>query len=65
MQGRLKQETWEKDGKKQSKTIIMMESFEFMSRGDGKKQSAPDRNTSDVPTPKSKAAPTDDDEPPF
>lgn len=54
VQGRLKQESWEKDGKKQSKTVVVLEGFEFMSRGEGRAQPASNRNTSDVPLPKAR-----------
>ena len=62
VQGKLKQESWEeKDtGKKRSKTVLVMERFEFMERGGGKsepRQSAP----SSTPA----ASPVEEDDVPF
>jgi single-strand DNA-binding protein len=44
--GRLRQESWEdkQTGKKQSKTLIVMESFEFMERG-GSRAATPEPKT--------------------
>lgn len=71
--GRLKQESWEKDGKKQSKTIVVMEGFEFMSQKSEAHSSTvkppPARPTQESPTatatPTSSAPPPEEDDVPF
>jgi single-strand DNA-binding protein len=52
--GRLNQETWEKDGKKRSKLVVVLEKFTFVG---GKRNQA---GTDQVPT---EGAPTEDDIP--
>lgn len=68
--GRLKQESWEKDGKKHSKTVVVMEGFEFMSqKNDGAPASAPKSQPMRTPPPAPSAPTTapaaDEDEVPF
>ena len=63
VEGRLKLETWEKDGQKRSKMRVLAEAFEFLSSG--KRDGAPTGNTSAPPSDDDALAPDDSDSIPF
>lgn len=68
VEGRLTQETWEKDGKKNSKTLVTLESFQFLDSG--KTEGGPAQparpKTADVPTQGQDPLPPDaEDDVPF
>lgn len=66
MEGRLKTDSWEKDGKKFSKLTVALESFTFLDSGSRDQQSAPAaRPPTGVPTGAEKSKPTEEDDVPF
>jgi len=62
VEGRLKLEEWEKDGKKQSKLRVVLESFQFL--GGAKQEGAP-KAAGAAPTPTPDGPPPADDDVPF
>lgn len=61
VEGRLTQESWEKDGKKNSKTIVTLESFQFLDSGN-REEKPPTAGVPTGPSAKTTAAQTDDAE---
>jgi single-strand DNA-binding protein len=47
--GRLKLDSWEKDGEKRSKLKVVVESFQFLSSGKGSDDAAPAKKPADKP----------------
>lgn len=70
VEGRLKLDTWEKDGQKQSKLRVVADSIQFLDGG-GKREGTSDGASGRAPTPapagssSSPVPPPVDDEPPF
>ena len=49
IEGRLKLDSWEKDGEKRSKMKVVVESFQFLSSGKGSDDAAPAEKPADKP----------------
>jgi single-strand DNA-binding protein len=49
VEGRLKFDSWEKDGQKRSKLRVFVENFEFLGKGSGLAAASPAANTSQAP----------------
>jgi single-strand DNA-binding protein len=64
VEGRLKLEEWEKDGKKQSKLRVVLESFQFLGGAKQEGQQAP-KAASAAPTASPDGPPPEDDDVPF
>lgn len=62
--GRLKQERWEKDGQRQSKLVIVAQSVEFITPKGGERAASSDIPADDFAS-GSSAGPADDDDIPF
>ena len=63
VEGRLKFDSWEKDGQKRSKLRVFVENFEFLGRGGGQGAAAPAATTSGVPEAPAGGGMMDDDIP--